>query len=139
MRDLVPSPKVATYDLKPEMSAKEVGDVVASAVRSKQEPLVICNFAPPDMVGHTGVYEAAIKGVESTDRAIGEIWKACQEVGCALFVTADHGNAEKMLDDEGKPFTAHTTAPVPFIMAGAGIETCFDLISSTLNNIVLMF
>ncbi|EIE75759.1 hypothetical protein G6F46_000407 [Rhizopus delemar] len=116
-RGLVDSPKVATYDLKPEMSAAGVADKVAEAIASDKYPFVMCNFAPPDMVGHTGVYEAAVKGVETTDKAIGTILEACQKHGYALFITADHGNAEKMLSDDGKsPFTAHTCAKVPFVM-----------------------
>ncbi|CDS06983.1 hypothetical protein LRAMOSA09506 [Lichtheimia ramosa] len=116
-RGLIASPKVATYDLKPEMSAQEVGDRVAEEVASGKYPFVMCNFAPPDMVGHTGKYEAAIKGVEATDKAIGTIYEACKKHGYILFVTADHGNAEKMLsDDYSSPHTAHTCAPVPFVM-----------------------
>ncbi|KAI8379179.1 2,3-bisphosphoglycerate-independent phosphoglycerate mutase [Radiomyces spectabilis] len=116
-RALVPSPKVATYDLKPEMSAKEVGEKVVENIESGKYPFVMCNFAPPDMVGHTGVYEAAIKGVEATDAAIGAVYEACKKNGYILFVTADHGNAEKMLSDDYKsPHTAHTCSPVPFVM-----------------------
>jgi 2,3-bisphosphoglycerate-independent phosphoglycerate mutase len=117
-RRLVDSPRVATYDLLPQMSAHQVGDTVAQVIGTGQYELVMCNFAPPDMVGHTGVYEAAIQGVEATDAAIGVIYEACKQHGYVLFVTADHGNAEKMLNKEtGQPHTAHTTAPVPFIMA----------------------
>ncbi|KAI9597077.1 metalloenzyme [Syncephalis fuscata] len=115
-RGLIASPKVATYDLKPEMSAKEVGDKVAETVASGKYPFVMCNFAPPDMVGHTGQYDKAILGVEATDAAIGVIFEACQKHGYTLFVTADHGNAEKMIGDNGQPHTAHTTSPVPFVM-----------------------
>ncbi|KAI8056166.1 metalloenzyme [Syncephalis plumigaleata] len=115
-RGLIASPKVATYDLKPEMSAKEVGDKVAETVASGKYPFVMCNFAPPDMVGHTGQYDKAILGVEATDKAIGVIFEACQAHGYTLFVTADHGNAEKMIGDNGQPHTAHTTSPVPFVM-----------------------
>ncbi|RKP03935.1 hypothetical protein CXG81DRAFT_8939 [Caulochytrium protostelioides] len=114
-RDLVPSPKVATYDLKPEMSAAGVAEKVAERVRAKQHPFVMCNFAPPDMVGHTGVYEATIKACEATDAGIGLILDACLETGTTLFITSDHGNAEKMLNN-GKPHTAHTVNRVPFIM-----------------------
>ncbi|KAJ1984559.1 2,3-bisphosphoglycerate-independent phosphoglycerate mutase [Dimargaris verticillata] len=116
-RDMIASPKVATYDKKPEMSAAEVGDKVAEEVASGKFPFVMCNFAPPDMVGHTGIYEAAIKGVEATDKAIGVIYDACVKHGYTLFVTSDHGNAEKMQSDDGGPHTAHTTAKVPFVMA----------------------
>jgi 2,3-bisphosphoglycerate-independent phosphoglycerate mutase len=115
-RRLIASPKVATYDLKPEMSAPEVGAKVAEEIATGKYPFVMCNFAPPDMVGHTGQYDKAMKGVEATDQAIGVIYKACQEHGYVLFVTADHGNAEKMIGDNGQPHTAHTTAKVPFVM-----------------------
>jgi len=116
-RIMVASPKVATYDLQPAMSAQEVADNVAEQIASGKYPFVMCNFAPPDMVGHTGMYEAAIKGVEATDAAIGTIYKACEAHDYVLFVTADHGNAEKMLsDDFSTPHTAHTTAAVPFII-----------------------
>lgn len=117
-RGLVPSPKVATYDLQPEMNAAGVAEEVAKALDSGKYPFVMCNFAPPDMVGHTGVYEAAVKACHATDAAIGVVLEACKRNGYALFVTADHGNAEKMLADDGKsPFTAHTCAKVPFVMA----------------------
>ncbi|RUS22969.1 2,3-bisphosphoglycerate-independent phosphoglycerate mutase [Endogone sp. FLAS-F59071] len=120
-RRMIASPKVATYDLLPIMSAQEVGDKVADEIASENYPFVMCNFAPPDMVGHTGIYEAAIKGVEATDAAIGTIYEACKAHGYVLFVTSDHGNAEKMLsDDFSTPHTAHTTAPVPFVMASEG-------------------
>lgn len=116
-RDLIPSPKVATYDLKPEMSAAAVGEKVAEEIATGKFPFVMCNFAPPDMVGHTGMYEAAIKGVEATDAAIGAIYEACVKHNYTLFVTADHGNAEKMLsDDFSTPHTAHTCARVPLVM-----------------------
>ncbi|KAF9897791.1 hypothetical protein BX616_004976, partial [Lobosporangium transversale] len=116
-RDLIASPKVATYDLKPEMSAAEVGEKVAEEIATGKFPFIMCNFAPPDMVGHTGVYEAAIKGVEATDAAIGAIYEACKKHNYILFITADHGNAEKMLsDDFSTPHTAHTCARVPFVM-----------------------
>ncbi|KAI8923757.1 metalloenzyme [Entophlyctis helioformis] len=115
-RELVPSPKVATYDLKPEMSAIEVAEKVAEVVATQKYPFVMCNFAPPDMVGHTGVYERAIEGVQATDKGIGIIFAACEAAGYTLFITADHGNAEKMFGDNGQPHTAHTTNRVPFIM-----------------------
>ncbi|KAJ3410639.1 hypothetical protein HDV05_003530 [Chytridiales sp. JEL 0842] len=115
-RELIASPKVATYDLKPEMSAIEVGEKVAERISTKKFPFVMCNFAPPDMVGHTGIYEAARKGVEATDKAISIIKKACDDNGYILFVTADHGNAEKMLAADGTPHTAHTCNKVPFVM-----------------------
>ena len=119
-RELIPSPKVATYDLQPEMSAAPVGDKLIERIKSGKFGFLMNNFAPPDMVGHTGVYEAAIKGVEATDQAIGEVYEACKEAGYVLFVTSDHGNAEEMLNDDGKgPKTSHTTNKVPFVMANA--------------------
>lgn len=113
-RDMIPSPKVATYDLKPEMSAIEVGQKVAEQVETGEFPFVMCNFAPPDMVGHTGKYEEALLGVEATDQAIGLIYEACKRAGYVLFITSDHGNAEKMMAENGDPHTAHTTAPGTF-------------------------
>ena len=119
-RDLVPSPKVATYDLQPEMSASAVADTLISRIKAGKHEFLMNNFAPPDMVGHTGVYEAAIKGVEATDEAIGRVYEACKEEGIVLFVTSDHGNAEEMLQEDGKsPKTSHTTNKVPFVMANA--------------------
>ncbi|XP_017486153.1 PREDICTED: 2,3-bisphosphoglycerate-independent phosphoglycerate mutase-like [Rhagoletis zephyria] len=115
-RQLVSSPKVATYDLQPEMSCAGVGEAVAAAVATKKYPFVMCNFAPPDMVGHTGKYEPAVKACAATDRAIGVIKAACEAAGYALLITADHGNAEKMYDDKGGPLTSHTTNRVPFVL-----------------------
>jgi len=113
-RDMIPSPKVATYDEDPKMSVHGVADKVAQRVSSNEYDLVICNLAPPDMVGHTGVYDAAVEAVTHTDQAIGRIWQACKDAGYILCVTADHGNAEEMIDEEGKPKTSHTTNKVPF-------------------------
>ncbi|KAJ2722348.1 hypothetical protein GGI07_003372 [Coemansia sp. Benny D115] len=125
-RDLIPSPRVATYDLQPAMSSWEVSEKVAEEIGSGKYPFVMCNFAPPDMVGHTGDYDAAVQAIAATDKAIGNILTACKEHGYALFVTADHGNAEKMLADDGQtPHTAHTCSRVPFIMAG-GSEAGFQ-------------
>ena len=116
---MIPSPKVATYDKQPEMSAQGVADKVAEVVRAGTHEFVMCNFAPPDMVGHTGVYDAAVKAITATDAAVKTIYDACQEAGYILLVTADHGNAEQMVNPEtGNPHTAHTTNPVPFIMTG---------------------
>lgn len=114
-RGLVPSPKVPTYDLEPTMNAAGVGEDVKAAIEKNVYEFIVCNFAPPDMVGHTGVYEAAIKGVEATDTAIGVIFEACKANGYGLFITSDHGNAEVMLTEDNKPVTSHTTNPVPFI------------------------
>lgn len=113
-RYMVPSPKVATYDLMPEMSVAEVADKVIEQIEAKKHPFVMCNFAPPDMVGHTGQYEPAVKAVEATDQAIGRIFDACQHNGYVLLVTADHGNAEKMIAEDGSKHTAHTCYKVPF-------------------------
>ncbi|KAL8289708.1 hypothetical protein RB597_001373 [Gaeumannomyces tritici] len=119
-QDLVPSNKsVATYDEAPEMSADGVADQVAKRLGEQKFPFVMNNFAPPDMVGHTGVYEAAIVGCAATDKAIGKIYEACKKENYILFITADHGNAEEMKFPDGKPKTSHTTNKVPFIMANA--------------------
>lgn len=117
-RVLVNSPKdVATYDLKPQMSAYEVCDKLTDAIRSDKYDVIIINFANPDMVGHTGVLDAAIKAVETVDECVGKAVKAIKEVDGVLFICADHGNAEMLIDYEtGEPFTAHTTNPVPFLL-----------------------
>ncbi len=118
-RVLVPSPKVATYDLKPEMSAFEVTDKLEAAIRSKQYQAIICNYANGDMVGHSGNLEAAIKAVEALDACIGRVVKAMQECGGEVLITADHGNAEQMMDPEtNQAYTAHTTNVVPFLYVG---------------------
>ncbi len=117
-RILVNSPKdVATYDLKPQMSAYEVCEKLLAAIRSGEYDVIIVNFANPDMVGHTGVQEAAIKAVEVVDECVGKAVDAVKEMDGVLFICADHGNAEQLIDEEtGAPFTAHTTNPVPFIL-----------------------
>ena len=116
-RILVPSPKVATYDLQPEMSAIEVTDKVVEAIKSRKYDFIILNYANGDMVGHTGVLEAAVKAVETVDTCVGRFVEAIREVGGEACITADHGNADQMVDpDTGAPFTAHTTNPVPFIV-----------------------
>lgn len=115
-RKMVPSPKVATYDLDPEMNAAGVADELCKAMSDGRYQFVMCNFAPPDMVGHTGKYEPTIKGVEATDKAIGRVAASCEKNNYTLLVTSDHGNAEKMLDDKGGPVTSHTTNRVPFIL-----------------------
>lgn len=115
-RILIPSPKVATYDLKPEMSAKEVKEAVLEKINAQDPDLIILNFANPDMVGHTGIIEAEIKAIETVDKAVGEIAEATLANGYDLFITADHGNGEQLIDyTTEKPFTAHTTNPVPLI------------------------
>ncbi len=116
-RILVNSPKVATYDLKPEMSAYEVCDKLCGAITSGKYDVIIINFANPDMVGHTGVEEAAIKAVEAVDECVGKAVEALKSVNGTMFICADHGNAEQLVDYEtGAPFTAHTTNEVPFIL-----------------------
>ena len=116
-RLLVPSPKVPTYDLQPEMSAAGVTDTAIERIRSGQYDLVIMNYANADMVGHTGVLEAAIKAVEVVDTGVGRVVEAVLAVGGGLLITADHGNAEQLIEyDTGKPFTAHTTYPVPLYL-----------------------
>ena len=113
-RILVKSPAVATYDLQPEMSAYEVTDKMVEAVKSGKYDALILNYANCDMVGHTGVFEAAVKAVEAVDTCVGRVVKAVKEMGGCVLLTADHGNADRMVDDDGTPFTAHTTNPVPF-------------------------
>ena len=122
-RILVKSPKVATYDLQPEMSAPQVCDKLVEAIGSDKYDVIIINFANPDMVGHTGVEAAAIAAVEAVDTCVGRAVDAVKAAGGAMFICADHGNAEQLLDYEtGAPFTAHTTNPVPFILVNAGDE-----------------
>lgn len=115
-RGLIPSPKVPTYDHAPEMSMKGVADSVIDALNKGVHQFVMCNFAAPDMVGHTGVYDAAVKACTACDVEIGRIAEAAALHGYHLIVTADHGNAEEMLDAEGKPKTSHTTNLIPFIL-----------------------
>jgi 2,3-bisphosphoglycerate-independent phosphoglycerate mutase len=118
-RILVPSPKVETYDLKPEMSAYEVTEKVVEAINSEKYDCIILNYANPDMVGHTGNLEAAIKAIETIDKCVGEVVKAIEKQNGVLLITADHGNAEQMIDYKtGEPHTAHTTNPVPLILVG---------------------
>lgn len=118
-RTLIPSPKVATYDLQPEMSCPELTDKLVAAIRTQAYDVIICNIANPDMVGHTGLLEAAVKAAEAVDVAVGEVAAAVEAVGGALLVTADHGNLEMMRDpDTGQPHTAHTVGPVPLIYVG---------------------
>ena len=118
-RVLVPSPKVATYDLQPEMSAVEVTDKCVERINSGEYDVIILNFANCDMVGHTGVYEAAVKAVETVDACVGRVVEATRAMGGIAMVTADHGNAEEMRKPDGSPMTAHTTNLVPFILVGA--------------------
>lgn len=117
-RFLIPSPKVATYDLKPEMSAYEVADEAVKHIESGEYDVMILNFANPDMVGHTGVLEAAVKAVTAVDACVSKVVGAILKMGGEVLITADHGNSEKMFDENGGPFTAHTTNPVPLILVG---------------------
>ncbi len=118
-RTLIPSPKVATYDLQPEMSCPELTAKLVDAIRAQAHDVIVCNIANPDMVGHTGVLEAAIKAAEAVDVAVGEVAAAVESVGGALLVTADHGNLEMMRDPAtGQPHTAHTVGPVPLVYVG---------------------
>ena len=121
-RILVNSPKVATYDLKPEMSAYEVCDKVVAAIEAEKYDTIILNFANCDMVGHTGVIEAAVKAVEAVDDCIGKVINALDKVGGVAIITADHGNAEKMADENGNVYTAHTTNPVPVVITDKNIK-----------------
>ena len=121
-RILVKSPAVATYDLQPEMSAYEVTDKLVPAIKSGKYDMIILNFANCDMVGHTGVFDAAVKAVEAVDDCVGRVVDAIKEMGGVALITADHGNADKMVDDDGEPFTAHTTNPVPFCVIGYDCE-----------------
>ena len=116
-RILIPSPKVATYDLKPEMSVYEVTDQLLPAIKSQKFDMIICNFANGDMVGHTGIMDAALKAVAAVDECLGKIEQAIKETGGVLLVTADHGNAEKMIDETtNQPYTAHTVGKVQIVL-----------------------
>lgn len=119
-RILIQSPDVETFDMKPEMSAYEVTDAVVDAINSDKYDVIILNYANCDMVGHTGVFDAAVAAVEAVDTCVGRMVDAILAKGGAALITADHGNADKMYEADGSPFTAHTTNPVPFIVVGAG-------------------
>jgi len=120
-RLLVPSPRVATYDMVPEMSAEPVTDAVVQHVESGADALIIVNFANADMVGHTGDFDAVVQAVNCVDRCLGRIAEAVVKAGGALLITSDHGNAEYKIDRrDGSPLTAHTTSPVPVVLVGAG-------------------
>ena len=117
-RVLIPSPKVATFDLKPEMSAVEVTDAVVDEIKSQKYDVIILNYANPDMVGHTGIVPAVVTSLECVDECVGRVQAATESISGVMVVTADHGNAEQMTEPDGSPFTAHTTNPVPFAVCG---------------------
>ena len=121
-RVLINSPKVATYDLQPEMSAYEVKDALIAELDKDIHDVVIVNFANCDMVGHTGIIPAAIKAVSVVDECVGEVYEKVLELGGTMLITADHGNSERLLDEEDNPFTAHTTNPVPLILTNTHLE-----------------
>ena len=112
---MVPSPKVATYDLKPEMSAFEVKDKLVEAIRSEKYDFIVVNYANGDMVGHTGVYEAIEKAVKAVDQCVNETVEAAKAAGYEVIIIADHGNADHALNGDGTPNTAHSLNPVPFV------------------------
>ena len=118
-RDLIASPKVATYDMQPEMSAYKVCDKVVEEIKSGKFDVIILNYANCDMVGHTGVFDAAVEAVQAVDTCVGKTVDAILEMGGVAMITADHGNADQMLEDDGvSPFTAHSCNPVPFCVVG---------------------
>ena len=121
-RCLIDSPKVATYDLQPEMSAYQVTEEAVKRIESGNYDVIILNFANCDMVGHTGVYDAACKAVATVDECVGKVVDATSKMGGVSMITADHGNAERMVDTDGSPFTAHTTNLVPFYIVGASVK-----------------
>ena len=125
-RDLIPSPKVATYDLQPEMSAYLVTDKVLEEINANKFDVIILNFANCDMVGHTGVLDAAVKAVQTVEECVKKITDCIVEKGGSVLITADHGNADRMYEDEvsKKPFTAHTTNEVPFILISNKFINC---------------
>ena len=121
-RCLIPSPKVATYDLQPEMSAPAVTEEVVRRIRSGKYDVIVLNFANCDMVGHTGNFKAAVKAVETVDRCVGKVVTTTMDMGGVALIPDDPGNAEQMVDAESSPFTAHTTNSVPFCIVGADVR-----------------
>ena len=115
-RILVNSPKVATYDMQPEMSAYEVTEKVCQAIETNKYDALVLNFANCDMVGHTGIFDAAVKAVETVDSCVGKVYETVEKVGGIMIITADHGNADKMCEEDGCAFTAHTTNLVPLVI-----------------------
>ena len=120
-RILVPSPKVATYDMQPEMSAYEVTEKVLAAIKSEEYDTIILNYANCDMVGHTAVFDAAVKAVETVDECIGKVLEAVESVGGTLVITADHGNADVIIKEDGSLWSAHTANPVPFCITNEDV------------------
>lgn len=121
---LVASPKVATYDLQPEMSAYEVTEKCVERIESGAYDVIILNFANCDMVGHTGVFDAAVKAVEAVDSCVGKVVEKVLSMDGTVLLTADHGNADRMYEEDGSPFTAHTTNPVPFLVISKQYADC---------------
>lgn len=121
-RILIDSPKVATYDLKPEMSAYEVTDALLAEIEGDKQDAILLNFANPDMVGHSGMLEPTVKAIETVDECLGKIVDAILAKGGTAIITADHGNADEVITLEGNPMTAHTTNPVPVIVTKQGLE-----------------
>jgi len=119
---LINSPKVATYDLKPEMSAYEVAEAAVNEINADKHDAIVLNFANPDMVGHSGMLEPTIKAVEATDACLGQVVDAILAKGGVAVIIADHGNADVLCDEEGRPHTAHTTNPVPCIVTKPGLN-----------------
>jgi len=135
-RELIPSPNVATYDLKPEMSAPEVTDKLVEVIKAGKYDTIICNFANGDMVGHSGIFDAAVKAVEAVDTCLGRIMEALQENGGQCLITADHGNVEQMLSDDGtQPLTSHTTGPVPLVLFAPNGDQHLGLKDGALSDI----
>lgn len=123
---MINSPKVATYDLQPEMSAYEVTDAIVPEIEKQSADFICLNFANPDMVGHTGVFEAAVKACETVDKCAGKVIDAAVKNDYSVLVIADHGNSEFMVNEDGSANTAHTTNPVPFIMVDKDIKSVKD-------------
>ena len=116
---MVPSPPVATYDLQPEMSAPEIQEKIIASIQADAPDFICLNFANPDMVGHTGVFDAVVKACETVDQCTKSVAEAALAAGYAVLITADHGNADKLRNEDGSPHTAHTTAWVPLFLLGA--------------------
>lgn len=136
-RILINSPKVATYDLKPEMSAYEVADALVKEIEAEKFDTIILNFANPDMVGHSGKLEPTIKAVEAVDECLGKVVDLVIQKGGVAVITADHGNADMVIDEEGRPFTAHTTFPVPFIVTDNSVQLRDDGILADISPTLL--